>query len=71
MQYYLPQCDFQLVGKMPKFSICSGDSNQKGEVSFEQLAFEGKTVMHSHTEVTLREGTVGSLHGATADMVQY
>ena len=29
----------QVVGKMPKFSTFSEDSTQKGEVSFEQLAF--------------------------------
>ena len=43
----------QIVGKMPKFSIFSEGSIQKGEVSFEQWAFEVKSVMQSHKEVTL------------------
>ena len=56
-----PQCDIscpivasQVVGKMPKSSIFSGDSTQKGGFSFEQWAFEVKSVMQSHTEVALR-----------------
>ena len=60
-----PQCDIscpsvtsQVVSKMPKFSTFSGDSTQKGEVSFKQWPFEVKSVMQSHTEVTLREGKV-------------
>ena len=60
-----PKCDIswpcmasQLVCKMPKFSIFSGDSTQKGEVSSEQWTFEVKNVMQSHTEMTLREGIV-------------
>ena len=48
----------QVVSKMPKFSTFSGDPTQKGEVSFEQWAFEVRGVMQSHTEVTLREVTV-------------
>ena len=73
-----PQCDIscpsvasQVVHKMPKCSTFSGDFTQKGQVLFEQWAFEVKSVMQSHTEVTLREGIVQSLCGATADMVQY
>ena len=73
-----PQCDIscpsvasQVVDKMPNFSTLSGDSTQKGEVSFEHWTFEAKGVMHSHTEVTLREWIVWFLHGATADLVWY
>ena len=47
-----PQCDIscasvasQVVGKTPKFSTYNRDSTQKGEVSFEQWAFEVKSVM--------------------------
>ena len=54
-----PPCDIscpsvtsQLVGKMPKFIIFSGDSTKKGEVQFEQWAFEVRSVMHM--EATLR-----------------
>ena len=73
-----PQCDIscpsvasEAVGKLPNFSIFSGDSTQKREVLFEQWAFEVKSVMQSHTEVTLREGIVWSLCRATADLVWY
>ena len=44
-----PSVSFQVVGKMPKLSTFSGDSTQKGDVSFEQWAFEVKRVMQSHT----------------------
>ena len=61
-----PQCNIscpcvasQVVGKMPKFRIFIGDSTQKGEVSFEQWAFEVKSVLQRHTEVTLREEKYG------------
>ena len=57
--------------KMPKGITFSGDPIQKGEVSFEQWVFEVKSVMQSHTEATLWEGIVQSLHGAPADLVQY
>ena len=73
-----PQCDiscpsvtYQVVGSMSKFSTFSGDSTKKREVSFEQRVFEVKSVMQSHTEATLSEGIVLSLHRATADLVQY
>ena len=56
-----PHCDIlcpsvasQLVSKMPQFSIFSKDTNQKGEISFEQWAFQVKSVMQSQMEVTLR-----------------
>ena len=55
-----PSVDSQVVGKMPKFSIFSGDSTQMREVSFEQWAFEVRSVIQSHTEVKLREGIVWS-----------
>ena len=61
-----PSVASQVVGKRPKFSTFSGDSTQKWEVLLEQWAFEVKTVMQSHTEVTLREGIVWSLCRATA-----
>ena len=56
-----PQCDIycpsmasQIVGKMPKFSIFSGDSTQKEEVSFKQWTFEIKSVMQkSHGSDTV------------------
>ena len=48
----------QVVGKIPKFSTLSGDSTQKGEVSFEQWPFEVKSLMQSHTGVTMGEGIV-------------
>ena len=71
-----PQCNIscssvasQEVGNMPKFSTFSGDSTQKGEVSFQQWAFEIRCVMQSHREVTLREGIVQSLCRATADLI--
>ena len=54
----LPSVASQLVSKMPKFSTFSGDPTQKGEVSFEQWAFEVKSVMQSHTEAPLREEIV-------------
>ena len=60
-----PQCDIfypsvtsQVVGNLPKFSTFSGDSTKKGEVSSEQWAFEVRSVMQSHIEVTLRERIV-------------
>ena len=56
---------------MPNFTIFSGDSTQKGEVSFEQWAFEVKIVMQSHTEATLREGIAWSLCKAVAYLVWY
>ena len=34
--------------KTPKFSVFRGDPTQKGKVSFEQRAFEVKSVMQSH-----------------------
>ena len=61
----------QVLGIVPKFSTFSGGSIQKGEVSFEQWVFKVKSVMQSHTEVTLKEGMVWSLHGAVTDMAQY
>ena len=66
-----PSVVAQLVSKTPKFSIFSRDSTQNGEVSFEQWAFDIKSVMHSHMEVTLKEGIVWSLCGAAADQVWY
>ena len=53
-----PSVASQIVGKMPKFSTFTGDSTQKGEVSFEQGAFEVRSVMQSHMEATLRGGIV-------------
>ena len=35
-----PSVASQVVGKMPKFSTFSGDSTQKGEVSFDQWALK-------------------------------
>ena len=74
----VPQCKnswhsvtSQVVGKMPNLSTLSGDSTQKGEVSFEQWVFWVNIVMQSHTEVTLWEGMVQSLHRAMADLVQH
>ena len=49
-----PSVVSQVVGKMAKFSTFSGNFTQKGEFSFEQWAFEVKSVMQNHTEVTLR-----------------
>ena len=46
---------------MPEISTFSGDPTQKGEVTFKQLVFEVRSVMQSHTEVTLWEGMVWSL----------
>ena len=66
-----PSIASQVVGKMPKFSTFSEDPTRKGEVSFEQGAFEVRSVMQNHTEVTLWEGIVWSLHRTTADLVQY
>ena len=43
----------------------------KGDILFEQWAFEVKSVMQSHMEATLREGIVWSLHRDVADLVQY
>ena len=56
---------------MPKFSIFSGDSNHKGDISFEQWVFEVKRVMQAYTEATLRNGLVWSLHRTMADLVWY
>ena len=56
---------------MPKINTFSGDPTQKGEVSFKQWILKIRIVMQGHTEVTLQEGMVQSLHGATADFVQY
>ena len=77
----VPQCEnsypsvtSQVVGKMLKFSAFSGDPTKKGEVSLEQSIFKVKGVMQSHTEVTLREGMVWSLHRlcrAAAELVWY
>ena len=73
-----PQCNIscpsvasQSVGKMPKFSIFSGGSTQKGEVSFQQWAFEVKSVMQSHMEVILWEGILWSLCRTMAYLVWY
>ena len=66
-----PSAASQVVGRMPKFSALSGHSTQKGEVSFEHRAFKVRSVMWNHTEVTLCVGKVWSLHGATADLIQY
>ena len=49
-----PSVASQVVGKMTKFSTFTGDFTQKGEVLFVQWAFEVKTMMQSHIEVTLR-----------------
>ena len=49
-----PSVASQVVGKMLKFSIFSGDSTQKEEVSFEQWGFEVRSLLQSHTEVPLR-----------------
>ena len=40
-----PSVASQVIGEMAKFSTFGRDSNQKGEVSFEQWAFEVKSVM--------------------------
>ena len=61
----------QVVGIIPKFSTFNGDSTQKGEILFEQWAFEVKSMMQSHTEVILIEVIVGSLQGVAVDLVQY
>ena len=54
---------------MQNISTFSGDPTKNGEVSFEQWVFEVKTVMQSHTEVTLQEGVVHSLCGGMTDLV--
>ena len=64
-----PIVAFQVVGKMQKFSTFSQGSTQKGEVSFEQWAFEVNSVMQSHTEAVLREGILLSLCRAVDDLV--
>ena len=64
-----PSVTSQVVGKVPKFSIFSEDPTQKREVLFKQWVFEVKSVLQSHTEVTLREGKVWSLCQAMADLV--
>ena len=64
-----PSITSEVVGKMPKISTFRRDPNQKGQVSFEQLVFEVRSVMQSHTEAILWEGMVQSLCGATADLV--
>ena len=66
-----PSIASQVVSKMPKIRTFSGDPTQKGEVSFKQWIFEVRSEMQSHTEVTLWEGMVKSLHRATAHLVQY
>ena len=40
-----PSVTSQVGGKIPKFSVFSGDPTQKGEVSFEQRVFEVESVM--------------------------
>ena len=55
-----PSVASQDMGKMTKISTFSGDPTQKGEVSFKQWVFEVRSVMQSHTEVTLWEGMVWS-----------
>ena len=64
-----PSVASQVVDKIPKFSTFSADPTQKGEVSFQQRVFEVRSVMQIHTEVTLQEEIVQSLHEATADLV--
>ena len=49
-----PTVASHVMGKMPKFNTFNGDPTQKGEVSFDQWPFEGRSVMQSHTEVPLR-----------------
>ena len=63
-----PNVATQVVGNIPKFSTFSGDSTLKGEVSFEQWAFEVKSVKQCDTELTMREGTVWSLCAAATDI---
>ena len=55
-----PQCKIscpsvasQVLGKMPNSSTFSRDPTQRGDVSFEQLVFEVRSVTQSHSEVTL------------------
>ena len=64
-----PSVASQIVGKIPKFSTFSGDLTQKGEVLFEQWAFEARSVMQSHPEVTLQKGIVWSVCRAVADLI--
>ena len=59
------QCDIscpcvasQVVGRMPKFRTFSGDFTHKGEVSFEQWAFEVRSVMQSHRGNVGRENSM-------------
>ena len=56
----------QVVEKTPMFSVFSGDSTQKGEVSFEEWAFKVRSVMQSHTKATIGEGIAHLLWGAGA-----
>ena len=50
---FCPSVASQVIGKMIKFSTFSDDPIHKGEVSFELWVFEVRSVMQSHTEVTL------------------
>ena len=59
-----------IAGKVPKFSIFSEETSQKGKVSFEQWVFEVKRALQSHLETLLCKNIVHSLLGAMADLVQ-
>ena len=56
---------------VPEYDLkgVKGEIHTIREVSFEQWAFEVKSVMQNHTEATGREGIVWSLCGAAADLV--
>ena len=71
-----PQCGMsyfsvasQLAGKVPMY--ISGDSTQKWEISFKQLVFKIKGVMHGHTKATLWMGIVQPLWRTMVDLVLY
>ena len=59
----------QTTVKTPKFNILSSKSVQKEEVSFDQWVFEVRSVLKKHSEATLWEGIICSLHGVMADLV--
>ena len=52
---YCPSVTSQVVGKMAKISSFCVDPTQKGDVSFKWWVFGVKSVMESHTEMTLCE----------------
>ena len=55
--------------RTPKFSIFSGVTTKKGEISFEQWVFEVRGVLQSHSEAKLWEGIVCSLWEAAVNLL--